>query len=91
MPKTRRTPVNQIIHYTKARETGATISVERTGPGSWLESEPGWMTLCMNHSSCCMHDTRELAISHASAPSGWCGDCARIVKGDAPKIKDKVI
>lgn len=80
--------VGTIIHHAVARETGATITVERTGPGSWVEQESGWMTLCLNHSSCCLHDTRRLARAHAATPSGWCGDCARIVNGDSPRITE---
>lgn len=86
----RRTTVNEIAYSTQARETGATITVEKTGPGSWIEQEPGWMTLCLNHGTCCSHDTRELAESHASTPSGWCADCRNIVEGIRPRIKERV-
>lgn len=82
----RKVEIGTVIHHRVARETGATTTVERTGPGSWIEQEPGWMTFCLNHSTICMHPTRELAISHASCPSGWCGDCRRIVEGKAPRI-----
>lgn len=78
--------VGQIVLHTKTRETGATVTVERTGPGSWVEQEPGWMTLCLNHSTCCLHETRLLAEQHAATPSGWCSDCQCIASGDAPRI-----
>jgi len=82
----RQVGVNVIVHYRVARETGATIAVERTGEGSWLEQEAGWMSYCVNHSQVCWHPTRALAIYHAAAPSGWCGDCARIADGTSPRI-----
>lgn len=80
------TAVGTIISHRVARSTGATIIVERTGDGSWVEQEPGWMTLCLNHASCVLHDTRSLAMRHAAEPEGWCGDCGRIAYGDAPRI-----
>lgn len=85
-----RTPVNLIVHSVQVRETGATISVERTGPGSWIEQEPGWVTLCLNHAQLALHDTRRLAVAHAAAPSGWCSDCERIARGQRPKIVERV-
>jgi hypothetical protein len=86
----RTTEVNVIVHSAQARETGATINVERTGPGSWIEQEHGWVTLCLNHAQLAIHDTRALAIAHAAKPSGWCGDCQAIADGIRPRITERV-
>jgi len=81
-----RTEVGMIVSHRVAKETGATIVVEKTGPGSWIEQEDGWATLCLNHSFVIIHPTRALAMWHSAAPSGWCGDCERIADGKAPRI-----
>lgn len=81
-----RTEVGVVVQHRVARVTGATITVERTGPGSWIEQEDGWATLCLNHATLCIHPTRMLAEAHASAPDGWCGDCQAIAAGDRPRI-----
>lgn len=86
----KRTSVGEVVSHRQARETGSTITVERTGPGSWIEQEPGWITLCLNHGQLVIHETRALAQDHASLPSGWCSDCALIARGERPKIKEKV-
>ncbi len=69
------TPVGWIVQQRRNRQTGTTITVERCGPGSWVEQEPGWLTLCEEHSSCVVHPTRRLAERHASDPAGWCEPC----------------
>lgn len=87
----RRVPVNEIVRHTRARSTGATIAVERTGPGSWIEQDPGWVTVCVNHGQCCMHETRRLAESFAACPEEWCSDCRLIADSDRPRIKDEAV
>jgi len=83
---TRVAEVGAVVQHRVARETGATVTVERTGPGSWIEQEPGWMTICLNHGTCCLHTARLDAEAHAATPSGWCGDCRMIVEGKRPRI-----
>lgn len=80
------TEIGQITRHAVSRETGATITVERTGEGSWIEQEPGWMTECLNHGQIMHHRTRRLAEWHAAIPSGWCGDCWYIAEGKRPRI-----
>lgn len=75
--------VGAVISARRNRETGTLVTVERTGPGSWIEQEPGWMTLCDEHSTCCLHETRALALAHAAQPSGWCELCYELVNGKA--------
>lgn len=81
-----RTEVGMIVHHRVARSTGATIMVERTGEGSSIEQDRGWATVCANHATSIMHDTRALAVSHASVPEEWCDDCRAIADGDADRI-----
>jgi hypothetical protein len=73
--------VGDVISRRRARSSGATIAVERTGDGSWIEQEPGWMTVCETHSTCVLHSTRALALAHAASPEGWCADCSVVVEG----------
>lgn len=71
-------PVDTVIARRRARSTGATISAQRVGPGSWLEQEPGWATVCEMHSTCVMHETRRLAKAFMAAPEEWCQPCEQI-------------
>lgn len=79
-------PVGTIAHEARRRETGATVRVERSGPGSWIEEEYGWVTVCLNHATCVLHYTLVDARSHAPYPSGWCEPCREITEGKAPRI-----
>ena len=85
-----RTEVGIIVRHTKTQQTGATVVTEKVGPGSWIEEEPGWMTLCLNHGQLIFHETRTLAEWHHSDPGGWCSDCRRIKQGVMPKLTEKV-
>lgn len=38
-----------------------------------------WYTICDVHSECIGHETKALAISHASDPLGWCEQCMAAV------------
>lgn len=40
-----------------------------------IEEDGGWATVCEEHATCVVHDTRELAMWHASDPKGWCEAC----------------
>lgn len=82
---THMTETGMVVRHTLCRATGSTITVERTGPGSWIEQKPGWVTLCLNHSTLCLHRSRHAAERHAAWPE-WCGDCARILTGEKPRI-----
>lgn len=73
------------VQSRRNRETGTTVIVfDLDAPGAPLDRDDGfgntcewrWMTLCDDHGRLCTHPTRELAVSHASLPSGWCGVCA---------------
>jgi hypothetical protein len=86
-----RTDVGTIVSHRVARETGATITVERTGDGSWIEQEAGWMTLCLNHSTCVLHSTRSTAMRFAATPSEWCAECRDIVTGKSPMITSGLV
>lgn len=81
------TAVNELIHHRKARSTGATITVERTGEGSWIEQEEGWMTVDLTHGTVASHDTRAAAVDFAAHPEEWCGDCRLIADGKRPCIE----
>ena len=74
-------PVGTIVQRHHALSTGALITVERTGTGSWIEEDPGWATLCETHSRIVTHRTRRLAIYHATCPEDWCEDCSEIAEG----------
>jgi hypothetical protein len=50
----RRVEVGQIVLHRQVRETGATVTVERTGPGSWVEQEPG----IVEYRAACAEDWR---------------------------------
>lgn len=78
--------VGTIVHHRVARSTGATIIVERTGPGSSIEQDNGWATVCLNHATSIQHDTRALAVSHAVEPENWCEACEDIANGKADRI-----
>lgn len=67
--------VNDIVQFRTARSTGTMVMIIRTGPGSWVEQEPGWMTICDDHGGCVMHDTLSDARAWAPHPEGWCPDC----------------
>ena len=82
-----RRDIGEIVHHRKARSTGATITVERTGEGSWIESQPGWMTIDLSHSTVASHDTRATAVDFAAHPEEWCGDCQLIAAGKRPRIE----
>jgi hypothetical protein len=82
----RRTGIDEIVHHAKTRQTGATVTVTRVGPGSAYEQEPGWMTMCLNHGQLVFHETRSLAIAHAADPAGWCSDCTAIADVTRPYI-----
>lgn len=56
------------VQQRRARSSGTLVEVWRPGT---VSDDPGWVTLC-EHASICHHDTRELAVSHAAAPEGWC-------------------
>jgi hypothetical protein len=90
MKNARRVDIGMILRHTQARSTGATVTVERTGPGSWIEQEPGYMTMCLSHSTCVLHYTRRDAFDNAAAPEQWCGDCELIADGKRPRIAAKV-
>lgn len=81
-----RVSVGTIVLHRVARSTGATITVERTGEGSWIECEPGWMTSCLNHGQNMQHQTNVLAKQFAAAPEEWCSECAKIASGEEPRI-----
>jgi hypothetical protein len=81
-----RTGVGEIVHHRVAASTGATIVVERTGPGSSIEQDRGWATVCLNHGMLIIHETRKLAVAFAAVPEEWCGDCERIADGTADRI-----
>ncbi len=83
-----RSAVGTIVREARCRETGATTRVERSGPGSWIEQEEGWVTLCLQHATCVVHPTRSLAEWHAVSPSGWCQECRAITEGEAPRITE---
>jgi hypothetical protein len=84
--KPRETGIDEIVRHAQAKSTGATITVTRVGPGSVYEQEPGWMTMCLNHSELVFHETRLLAVRHSSAPEGWCGGCGHI-EAEGEKIQ----
>lgn len=81
-----RVEVGEIVSHRVARSTGATIIVERTGVGSTVEQDAGWATICANHATLIIHETRALALSHAREPESWCGDCERIANGKSERI-----
>ena len=82
----RKTEIGMVTRHTKTRQTGATVTTERTGPGSWIEQEPGWVNLCLDHGQLIHHRTRSLAERFHSRPAEWCSDCRRIVDGKRPRI-----
>jgi hypothetical protein len=87
----RTTGVGEVIRHAVAKSTGATIIVERTGPGSSIEQDAGWATVCANHATLIIHETRAAALSHAVEPEGWCADCERIANGKADRITTGLI
>lgn len=70
-----RTPVGGVVLDRVVRETGTRVYVERTGPGSSIEQEPGWATVCQDHGGVVVHETRRLAERFASVPTEWCPTC----------------
>lgn len=84
--KVRETGIDEIVRHVQAKETGATVIVQRVGPGSAYEQEPGWMTMCLNHGQLVFHQSRILAVRHSSYPSNWCSDCQDIAGGKSEKI-----
>jgi hypothetical protein len=64
------------IQLRRARSTGTLVGVYRAGEAG-LEDEPGypWATVCEEHATLIVHETRALAVSHAAAPEGWCEEC----------------
>lgn len=85
--KPKQTGIDEIVRHAQAKSTGATIIVQRVGPGSAYEQEPGWMSMCLNHGQLVFHDTRILAVRHSSEPEGWCSDCETIASGKGAKIR----
>lgn len=82
-----RTGIDEIVRHTKARSTGATITVTRVGPGSAFEQDAGWMTMCLDHGQLVFHETRALAEDNAVAPEQWCSDCTSIGDDKRPRIE----
>ncbi len=67
----------------RSRETGQLVSVYRSNEAG-IEDDPTipWATLCETHSSVVCHSTRELALHHLTAPTGWCIPCRVAVTGE---------
>lgn len=80
------TDIDEITSHRKTRQTGATVTVTRVGPGSTYEQDSGWMTMCLDHGQLVFHDSRSLANDHAVTPADWCSDCASIHDGKRPYI-----
>ena len=53
----------------KNRETGTHVIVQRADDGY------GWETICDEHGTVCVHDTRKLADYMAASPLTWCELC----------------
>ena len=64
----------------KNRETGTMILVGQA-PSVSSDGDDGWSTFCLDHQNDCTHSTRDLAVSWASQPSGWCPACRNINNG----------
>lgn len=56
-----------------ARSTGTAVALYR--PGTQLDADEGWLTMCLTHGQFVSHDTRHLAESHLPHPDGWCEVC----------------
>lgn len=56
-----------------ARSTGTAVALYR--PGSQLDPDEGWLTLCLTHGQFVSHDTRWQATFHLPYPAGWCEMC----------------
>lgn len=60
----------------KARATGTVVGVYHGGQsGMERDDDFPWITVCEEHNTLCTHATLALALSHASDPAGWCGEC----------------
>ncbi len=73
-----------VVKTTRARSTGSVISVIDNRDGSFEAheglqgndySDMRWATVCETHRNYCLHSTRSLAITFASAPEEWCEKC----------------
>lgn len=68
-----------IVTVRRSRQTGSVVALYR--PGSQLDVEEGWLTMCLTHDQFVSHDTRKLATYHLADPAGWCEDCQQVATG----------
>ncbi len=59
-----------LIQERRNRETGTIIEVWKD-----FDGEPGYATICQEHSQITYHDTRRLALYMAPSPLTWCEVC----------------
>lgn len=63
-----------LIQLRRARETGLLIGVYKNDEAG-LSPEGEYSTVCETHGEVITHETRKLALLHASNPTGWCEAC----------------